>query len=247
MMKKLLLFFIVALLSTSYISAQSLSLSLDGTILPDTVFVYAHPDSGQIVVFHARVTNNSESTLRVKVIRTNVDTVPGTVNSFCFANQCEMPTTDTSYNYLELRAGESSDGVTDMIADYYYPVGTIGTSTIKYTFFNIVGFNDYAEVVVKFWTSPTAIDENLSKYINISNLYPNPALNVVNLNYTFDINVNSATVKIINLLGSVVKEVEIDQNENKLRIDISDLNAGIYFYSVVVNNDIFQTKKLVIR
>jgi len=51
----------------------------------------------------------------------------------------------------------------------------------------------------------------------------------------------------VNLLGSVVKEVEIDQNSNKLSMDISNLDAGVYFYSIVVNNEVFQTKKLVIR
>ena len=36
----------------------------------------------------------------------------------------------------------------------------------------------------------------------------------------------------------------MDQNANKLSMDVSDLTAGIYFYSIVVNNEIFKTKEI---
>lgn len=247
MMKKLLLFLMIAIVSTSYVNAQSFTLSNDDGPLPDTITLYQHPDTNQLIVFHAAVTNITHGILNVKVLRTNLDTVAGTVNSFCFANQCEMPTTDTSGLYLALPAGTTTDEASSLKGDYYYPVGTVGTSTVKYTIFNKEDFTDHVDVVVKYSTSPTAIDENIARSISLSNVYPNPTYNTINIDYNFDVNIDGASVKIVNLLGSIVKEVEMDQNANKLSMDVSDLTAGIYFYSIVVNNEIFKTKKLVKR
>ena len=244
-MKKLLIFFIVAILSTTYINAQSLSLSWDGHDLADTVMVMVEPDGEEATVFHAVVTNNSDNIVNVKVLRTNVDVLEGTVNSFCFATQCYPPFLDESGDYLPVPAGGSSPE--DDFKGEFTANGVLGISIVKYKFFNKDNTDDFAEVVVKYNSSPDAIDESIAKNINISEVYPNPANQNVSLDYRFDVNVDAASIKIVNLLGSVVKEVEMNQNAGKISIDISDLNNGIYFYSVVVNNEILRTKKLVIR
>jgi hypothetical protein len=246
MMKKLLLFFVVAVLSTTYINAQSQSLSLswDGNNLADTVMVMVEPNGEEATVFHAIVTNNSDNIVNVKVLRTSVDVLENTVNSFCFANQCYPPFTDES-DYLPIPAGGSSPD--DDFKGEFTANGAIGISIVKYKFFNINNDEDFVEVVIKYNSSPEAIDESIAKNINISEVYPNPAKQSVSLDYSFEVNVDAASVKIVNLLGSVVKEVEMNQNAGKLSIDISDLNNGVYFYTVVVNNEVLKTKKLVIR
>ncbi len=251
MMKKLLLLFIVAFLSTTYVNAQSLSLSWDGQALPDTVSVFAHPDSTNTIEFHALVTNNTDNIIALRLARVNLDVLDGTINSFCFANTCYSPFMDTTPDlpdsYLIIPAGAISTEEQGLKAEYSEYFDAYGTSLVKYSFFNRANPAEYVDVVVKYWSSPTAIDETLANSIKLSNVYPNPAHSTVNLDYSFDVNVDAATVKIVNLLGSVVKEVEMNQNANKLSIDVSNLNAGVYFYSVIVNNEIFQTKKLVIR
>lgn len=245
-MKKLLIFFIVAILSTTYINAQSLLISWEGNPLPDTIMAYAHPDSTDAIVFRASVTNNTGNIMNVKLARVNIDLLEGTSNSVCFAGTCYGPMVDTT-EYLTLTAGATSGDDRSMEADYYYPVGSYGKSIVKYSFFNMANPEEHADIVVKYWSSPTAIDENIADNIVLSNIYPNPAKQSVSLDYRFDVNVDAASVKIVNLLGSVVKEIEMNQNAGKISIDISDLNNGIYFYSVVVNNEVLKTKKLVIR
>jgi len=250
MMKKLLIFFIAALLSTTYVSAQSLTLTtLEGEVIPDTVSVFAHPDSTSIIQFHALVTNNTGNIMNIRLARVNIDILDGTSNLMCFADQCYSPFMDTTpeTNYLVLPAGSTSNEAGGLKAEYYDYFGAYGTSIVKYSFFNFANPEEHVDVVVKYWSSPTAIDENIANHINISNAYPNPAFNTINMDYSFDVRVDAASIKIVNLLGSVVKEVEMDQDGNRLSMDVSDLTAGIYFYSVVVNNEIFQTKKLVIR
>ena len=244
MMKKILLFVIVAFMSTIYVNAQSLSLSWNGEVLNDTVTVWVDPTSTDATAFHAIVNNNSENIINVKAIRINIDVLEDTFNTFCFANTCYGPATDTSRT-LVIPAGASSPE--DDFKGEYTATDINGTSLIKYKFYNEMDTSDTAQIVVKFWSSPAAIDESLANSISLSNAYPNPTHTTFNIDYSFDVNVSAATVKIVNLLGSVFKEVEMNQNANKLSIDVSNLNAGIYFYAVFVNNEVFQTKKLVIR
>ena len=245
MMKKLLLSFLVALMATTYVNAQSLSLSWEGNTLADTVVVEVDPLNTEATIFHAQVTNNSDDIINVKAIRFNVDVIEGTGNSFCFATQCYPPFLDTSAAYLPIPAGASSP--TEDFKGEFTAYENIGTSLVKYKFFNVNDLNDTVQVVVRYRSYYLAVDESLANSITLSNAYPNPTHTTVNLDYSFDVNIDAATVKIVNLLGSVVKEVEMNQNANKLSIDVSNLNAGVYFYSVIVNNEIFQTKKLVIR
>jgi len=246
MMKKLLIFFIAAFLSVVYVNGQSeLELQWDGKVLNDTVYVWVDPYLTDATIFHAEVFNKTDNILNVKVLRTNIDVVEGSVNSFCWASQCYPPFLDESGDYQPIIGGESS-GENNFYAEFVANE-TFGISIVKYKFFDKDNPDIYKEVVVKYWSSPEAIEEEIANLISFSNAYPNPAINKFNIDYNFDTNINKASLKIVNLLGSVVKEVEIDQNSNKLSMDISNLDSGVYFYSIVVDNQILQTKKLVIR
>jgi len=245
MMKKLLLIFIIALLSTTYLSAQSLSLSWEGKVLPDTVTVLVDASNTESTIFHAIINNNSANILTVNCVRTNVEIIEGTINSFCFETTCYSPFIDTATRQLAIPA-ESSSAEEDFKGEFFANEN-LGISIVKYRFYDFNNVDDYTEVVVKYLSSPTAIEEDIAKNISLSNAYPNPAINTVNLDYSFDIRFSTASLKIVNLLGSVVKEVEMDQNNSRLSLNVSDMTSGIYFYSVVVNNEIIQTKKLVIR
>lgn len=61
---------------------------------------------------------------------------------------------------------------------------------------------------------------------NTFTLYPNPAINSINL--TFQTMLNNATIKIFNVSGKLIKE-EINLNGTDVTIDISDFSKGIYF------------------
>lgn len=230
-------------LSVSYVNAQeTIGLSWDGSPLDDTVTVWVDPFNAEATIFNVSVTNNTHNLMNVKVLRTNVEIVDGTENTFCWVT-CYPPDVDESPEGIRIDPGASVDNFTgDFIANE-----SIGTSIVKYKFFDDDNPDTFSEVVVKYWSSPQAIGEEIANNISFSNAYPNPAINTFNIDYNFDTNINNASLKIVNLLGSVVKEVEIDQNSNKLSMDISNLDSGVYFYSIVVNNEVFQTKKLVIR
>ncbi len=99
-------------------------------------------------------------------------------------------------------------------------------------------------------TNGTANDENklyVSTQLTVSNLYPNPADNYVELDYNLQDNTSDVKLTIRNVLGVLVGEYGLVIHGSKLHIDTSRLSAGVYFYTLSIHNKNVATKKLLIR
>jgi len=83
----------------------------------------------------------------------------------------------------------------------------------------------------------TGVEEQLA---NTTQLYPNPATDVINIMSVSTIN----QVEIYNQVGQLVKR--LNNNSNNLNIDISDIKSGIYFIKMSLHDQII-TRKLVIE
>lgn len=242
-MKKLLFTLIALFTITIMLNAQDLSLSWEGTELGESVLIVGSPDDAEIV-FHAVLTNNSAEDMNIKVYRKQLELLEGTMSQFCW-NLCYPPSTDTSGQYILIKAGESSD--VEAFSGHYIPSGVAGTTAVEYTFYNMDNPDINVKVVANYKGSPAGIAEEAMVGGSISEVYPNPATNYISLDYQLTSEVKVANVKVFNLLGAEVKSANLENNGNKLRMDISDLQSGIYFYSVLVNGDVYKTKKLVVQ
>ena len=72
-------------------------------------------------------------------------------------------------------------------------------------------------------------------------IYPNPASDVVKVT---TVNGQQSTVRIYNILGMLVEEIEINSNETE--INVSDYNPGVYFFNIQTENGNV-TKKIVVE
>ena len=88
----------------------------------------------------------------------------------------------------------------------------------------------------------TAINEKNSNLPKISDFYPNPTSGMVN----FTFNGNLATLKLIDILGNKVKEISLNQ-EGIQKLNLSDMNKGIYFGNLIVNGEVVSIKKLIVK
>ena len=86
-----------------------------------------------------------------------------------------------------------------------------------------------------------------SERLTVSNIYPNPAHDVADLDYQFNTNVGSASITLLNILGSPIAEYTLDRNERKVRIQTRDLPNGYYFYQLTVEGTKVATKKLLVK
>ena len=73
------------------------------------------------------------------------------------------------------------------------------------------------------------------------NVYPNPASDFVKVT---TVNGQQSTVRIYNILGMLVEEIEINSNETE--INVSDYNPGVYFFNIQTENGNV-TKKIVVE
>ena len=86
-----------------------------------------------------------------------------------------------------------------------------------------------------------------NEQIEISNLYPNPANDVVKFNYLISDANAKVKITIRNVLGSVVKEEELSHHTRELEIMVHEYAAGMYFYTLSINNRSIITKKFLVK
>lgn len=94
-----------------------------------------------------------------------------------------------------------------------------------------------------------ASDENLfsNEWLTVSNVYPNPASDYAEFDYTMKNSDREAKIVICNILGNPISEYSLDKNERKLRINTRDMPTSVYFYRLAIDGNSVATKKLLVR
>lgn len=82
--------------------------------------------------------------------------------------------------------------------------------------------------------------------IQVSHLYPNPANDFVTIDYVFNTN-QEAKIILFNVLGQEMKVIILDKDQRSQRVNLQDLNQGMYMYQLVIDGRSVATKKLIIR
>jgi len=246
-MKKHLLLLTFALSITIGVFAQTapFSLSWDGAPIPDGGSVYVLGDNTptNILKAHAIVTNNKAEMALIKVVRTEKTLVPDTYNYFCYAGTCYSPSTNES-NFDVYAPGESST-VDDFYADYQSN-GHSGTSIIEYAFVNHNNANEKVSFTVYYTTSPASVEDLIARS-SFSNPYPNPAKSDVSFDFNFPMQVISASIKVHNMLGKLIIEQQLTEKSGSITLPVQDIPEGVYFYSLILNDKIARTQKLLIQ
>ena len=81
----------------------------------------------------------------------------------------------------------------------------------------------------------------------VSNVYPNPADDVAEIDYQLTGPVGEAKLVLLNVLGSPVAEYSLDRGDRKVRIVTRDLATGYYLYQLSVDGKKVATKRLLVR
>ncbi|MCT4582369.1 MAG: T9SS type A sorting domain-containing protein [Flavobacteriales bacterium] len=200
--------------------------------------------------FPLSVINTSTENYTIKCRRTEVDVLAGTTNSTCWVvcppdvNAGDYPVMVIGQNGVEydysLAPGDTAIG----FLAHYGPHNIDGCSLFKYEFFDAADPNTalgtvYGRFVHNVSTSCTAALTEMSK-VNFS-IYPNPASDQLNV----EVDLKNVDVKIIDMLGkTVLTAVNVN---NSTKINLMDLNNGIYFVSVLDKGTVLKTEKLIVK
>ncbi len=92
-------------------------------------------------------------------------------------------------------------------------------------------------------TSVITPDTNI--YV-LSDPIPNPAGDFTTINYQVPADTQSAFIELYSITGALLKKLALDPSASSLMLNTSELQNGIYFYSLEVNGRIAKTNKLVV-
>ncbi|MEI6576050.1 MAG: T9SS type A sorting domain-containing protein [Bacteroidota bacterium] len=243
-MKKLILFFAAFLLLTASLIAQTLSLSTTAGPQPNGSDYTVFGDYQTTITAYVAVHNNSANNISVLVKKTEVSVLGNSTNYFCWV-QCYGGNVFVSPDAMPM--APNSVNLSSFSGDYDSQ-GHLGTSTIRYTFYLDNNANDSVAINVHFYAGYAGINDPIAAKIQFSDAYPNPARNNVSFTYSLpSVTSGNASVTVRNLLGSEVKNIAITDKQGKLNFSVADLESGVYFYSLIVDNASVLTRKLIIK
>ncbi|MCF6129946.1 T9SS type A sorting domain-containing protein [Flavobacterium sp. AS60] len=123
-------------------------------------------------------------------------------------------------NYLD--SDDDGDGLLTWREDYNNDGNPANDDT------NSSGTPDYLESSVALGLTPVSMDNNSIK------VFPNPATNVLNIQNNNDD--TNASIEIYSISGAKVKALKATQSLTT--ISVSDLQSGVYFVKVTMNNQV---------
>ena len=242
-MKKFLLS-LVLLAVASFASAQTILLfEHEGKVVePGRFDVVAPMNEMMEIAFEMNVTNLADTDLNIVCERVVKSTTGGS-NYFCWG-ACLAPHIDSGSNVV-------APGVPNIFSAHYMPLNENWEAVyglellIEYHFYDERNPEDKYIFEVYFKHSgEEVVDYNSTEVF--SNAYPNPANNVVSFDYNMPFDAQTASVAIYNMMGQEVVRQDVNVGGSRMDINVSDLTDGVYFYSLIVNNQTVKTNKLVI-
>lgn len=228
-----------------YLDQSNNNLSATSITISGTVSDFSLED-------YVKIRNNGASNIDVKVKRYELSAVTGTKNYFCWtlcyspmnagANfQFPIPTDNAWDDYVTVNAGAIS---AYQLIVYYQPYSNTGSSTYRYVAFDGNNPNDSTYIDIVF--DVTLGVNEINKTTNFT-LFPNPANEQVNINFEVANVSSSRTIIVYDVLGNKVAEYALGGNTGRIAADVSNLNNGFYFFSLIENNKAILTKKLMVN
>ena len=115
---------------------------------------------------------------------------------------------------------------------------TGGDAHIRYYALTSTGVRiDSVDVMYK---STVSIGDN-SVASNVA-VFPNPVNDILNINVD---GVQNSSIIVFDITGKNVANKQLVNGKNQLNVE--SLKAGIYFYSVLVNKEVIETKKIIVQ
>ncbi len=237
-MKRNLLLAALFLTQISFVLAQSL------VVTGDTVFA---SDPNSQITHHLDVKNTSSSSITIVCQKTNLTLPLGMPtwagSTYCFGGTCYSSTSILPSASVVFAPGQTisyDNSDVDAFSGYFSTGGIAGQAKVEYCFYDQNNPSDETCKVITYNFNVTGVDDIVNEF---SEFFPNPAQEYINFDYNV---VGDATLKIIDILGNVVKEVQLSEDGRK-KVYVGDMSKGVYFGNLTVNDELISIKKLIIK
>lgn len=229
---KLRILTVLAFLFAGFISnAQSLSISQTSIALD----VDGHVNYGDVIV-----SNTTSSDLIVKVRQEPILTVADEKVQICWGGLCFnwQGGTHTYGTPAGIYGGDDYDG----FAISFQPNSALSGSIWRVCFF--VDGDPSDEVCIEVTFGTVGIEEASAPIAVMGDAKPNPAVSSTTIPYS---NLSGTTSLLVrNIMGQKVHAVTLPSGEGQHKLDLTEFENGIYFYSLVSSGEVLFTKRLMV-
>lgn len=124
-----------------------------------------------------------------------------------------------------------------------------GISSARFLVFNRYNSSENIEFDLHFAVEERSAKEDIyaSPHIILHDVYPNPVVDYAFVNYDMINDEVEAKIIIHNILGNPIDEYSLPASENKVKIRAESMNAGIYFYTLYLDNEGVMTRKIIVK
>ncbi len=198
---------------------------------------------GETIKAPVRVKNTSDKPITLIIKRISEQIGSSQRNYFCVEGNCLDQGID---DYLvRLEPGQQ-------LANFQVALDAglvAGESLVRYQVYNRQTPTQLTEFDLNFNVEERQEKQNIysSKLVTLHDVYPNPVVDQAVVDYKVLDDRAKAKLVVHNLLGNIVGEYNLPTMDNFVRLKTDDLAAGIYFYTLYVNNESVMTRKLVVR
>jgi hypothetical protein len=198
---------------------------------------------GETIKVPVHLKNTSEKALIIVVKRLSTQLGSTQKNYFCIDNNCFDQKTEEYQVRIE-------PGQTLTSVHVALEAGLAhGISSAKYGAFNKSNPAEIYEFDLNFVVEEKPVKENIytSAHIILHDVYPNPVKDHGVIHYTVLNEQVKAKVVVHNILGNIIDEYPLPFSENKVNIRAETMTAGIYFYTLYIDNEGVVTRKLICK
>jgi hypothetical protein len=94
-------------------------------------------------------------------------------------------------------------------------------------------------------TKSTPVEElKINSDVYLEQNYPNPFSQKTNVYYKLPLSSKTAKLEISDVLGNVRRSIYLENADDMVEVDLSGLENGIYFYTLITNDQKLQTRMM---
>ncbi|MCO4813877.1 MAG: T9SS type A sorting domain-containing protein [Flavobacteriales bacterium] len=242
-MKKILLSIATIFSLVSVVSAQSITVNIDGETTNISGTTEMIPVITEVVYNHHLIdfvyNNNTGSTQDWTVTRVILNETPGWSNYLCWgtlgdAGVCHPANSDIIWSAPNI-ATVPNGGAARVQAYVTAPTG--GTATYRYYVSN--DGQTYLDSLDLQVNSALSINENSKVSMTVA---PNPSSDYFVVNTS---NADNGSIKIVDVLGNIISEEAMTASSKK--INVSNFRNGVYFVIIDSENAKPVTRRIIVR
>lgn len=200
---------------------------------------------GEMIKVPIKIRNNSDKPLNLVIKRINSAIGTSQITYFCWEKDCFDPADNELPLSRKIGPGEVNSSFIHVL-----DAGLAeGFSSIKYLIYDKNNPANALEYELSFSIKEEDAKKAIfdSKEIVLQDVYPNPVTEYAVFEYQILDEEMEAKIIFHNVLGSLVGEYELPMLGNTLKINTENMNPGVYFYTLYLDNDGVMTRKLIIR